>query len=161
MNYFATKGITPVPFINRHMLSIGPRPSNRLLADLHALGVTDLVTLLSHSEGGEQIGQRAVAHHVSWHWLPMRGADLAQIDPDMLKGRLIALAAGFRAIEEPRRIHVHCSAGIHRTGMVAYGLLRLSGLGPGDACAALARMRAVTAEGMTEDRRRFVDRVLE
>jgi hypothetical protein len=85
MNYFTTKGIAPVPFMKRHILSVGPRPSNKLLADMRILGVTDLVTLLSETEGAEQIGQRVIAQDVAWHWMPLRGADLAQIDQTVSK----------------------------------------------------------------------------
>jgi protein-tyrosine phosphatase len=83
-----------------------------------------------------------------------------QFDPDQFKSELIKLIKTFEASEDPRRIHVHCSAGIHRTGMVAYGLMRLSGLGPDAAVAAVKRIRAATADGVTEDRLHFVDRAL-
>jgi hypothetical protein len=59
-DYFSAKGIAPVSFMDRHMLSAGPRPSNKLLVEMRALGITDLVTLLSETEGAEEIGQRAV-----------------------------------------------------------------------------------------------------
>jgi protein-tyrosine phosphatase len=160
MNYFTAKGIAPVPFMERHILSVGPRPSNKLLADMRILGVTDLVTLLSETEGAEQIGQRVIARDVAWHWMPLRGADLAQIDPVSFKSKLTVLAETYRASRNPCGIHVHCSAGIHRTGMVAYGLLRLSGLAPDQALAALKRIRPVTAEGVTDDRLAFVDQAL-
>ena len=123
-----------------------------------ALGITDVVTLLSETEGAEQIGRRVTSYQLNWHWLPLDGADPAQFDPDNFKSKLVALTEIFRAVEEPRRIHVHCSAGIHRTGMVAYGLLRLSGLGSDEGLAALKQIRAVTADGVTVDRLQFVER---
>jgi protein-tyrosine phosphatase len=160
MDYFTAKGIAPAPFMERHMLSVGPRPSNKLLADLRRLGVTDLVTLLSQTEGAEQIGEVAIAHGVAWHWMPLRGADLTQIDADSFKGKLTGLIETYRANTDPRRIHVHCSAGIHRTGMVAYGLLRLSGLASDQALAALKQIRPVTADGVRDDRLAFVEKAL-
>lgn len=161
MDYFTAKGIAPVRLLDRHTLSVGPRPSNRLLADMRMLGITDLLTLLSEAEGARQIGQRAIAHQIEWHWLPLRGADPAQIDADDFGSRLVALVETLRVSENPRRIHVHCSAGIHRTGMAAYGLLRSSGLGPEQALMALKQTRALTGDGMTDIRRQFVEQSLQ
>jgi protein-tyrosine phosphatase len=160
MDYFTAKGMAPVRFLDRHMLSVGPRPSKRLLADMRVLGITDLLTLLSEAEGGRQIGERAIAHQVNWHWLPLHGADPAQLDADAFRSKLIAVIEAFRASENPRRLHVHCSAGIHRTGMAAYGLLRLSGLEADQALAALVQTRSLTGEGMTDIRRQFVEQAL-
>jgi protein-tyrosine phosphatase len=47
---------------------------------------------------------------------------------------------------------IHCSAGIHRTGMFGYALLRTCGLDVDAATEALARLRAVTAEGVGQQR---------
>jgi protein-tyrosine phosphatase len=160
MDYFSAKGIAPVSFMGRHMLSAGPRPSKKLLVEMRASGITDLVTLLSKTEGAEQIGRRAIAEHVSWHWLPLDGADPLQIDSYNFKSKLIGLTETFSTGEGPRRIHVHCSAGIHRTGMVIYGLLRLTGLGPDETRAALKQIRAVAADGVREDRLLFIERIL-
>ena len=35
------------------------------------------------------------------------------------------------------RVLIHCAAGVHRTGTVAYTLLRMSGMGPEEAYKAL------------------------
>lgn len=160
MDHLTAKGIAPVRFLDRHTLSVGPRPSKLLLADMRMLGITDLLTLLSEAEGARQIGQRAVAQHVDWHWLPLHGADPAQLDAQEFGSKLLALIAALRASESARRIHVHCSAGIHRTGMAAYGLLRLSGLGPEEALTALKTTRALTGDGMTDSRRQFVEQAI-
>lgn len=44
-------------------------------------------------------------------------------------------------------IYIHCSAGIHRTGMIGACLLHFLGLGPEDVKEALEIMRPVTSQG--------------
>jgi protein tyrosine/serine phosphatase len=47
---------------------------------------------------------------------------------------------------------IHCSAGIHRTGMIANALLRSLGLTADEAKAGLLTMRQVTHDGVGEHR---------
>ena len=47
---------------------------------------------------------------------------------------------------------VHCSAGLHRTGVTGYSLMRLSGLNEADAYEALGTMRKVTREDVGDHR---------
>jgi hypothetical protein len=80
------------------------RPKLKALPAMRAAGVTHLVTLLSASEGAPAVGAAA------------RAAGLAALS------NLIAAGA---------HVAVHCSAGIHRTGMFGYALLRTCGLAHG------------------------------
>ena len=48
------------------------------------------------------------------------------------------------------RALLHCAAGMHRTGMVSYTILRLSGLDPDTAYKSLAKMRRITYEEVGE-----------
>ncbi len=54
---------------------------------------------------------------------------------------------------------IHCSAGIHRTGMVAYGLLRWRGLDRVQAMKLIDSIRRETAEGMMEKQMRWGDEI--
>ena len=54
---------------------------------------------------------------------------------------------------------VHCSAGIHRTGMFGYALLRAVGLDREASNAKLRELRAVTAEGVGDERLAWGDRI--
>jgi protein-tyrosine phosphatase len=49
-------------------------------------------------------------------------------------------------------VYVHCSAGIHRTGMLTYGLLRSMGMSGAAALATLHALRPETGEGVGEVR---------
>ena len=64
-------------------------------------------------------------------------------------GLLVELFEGMRS-GRSHRVLLHCAAGIHRTGMMLYALLRLSGLAPTQATMALMYIRQVTAQGVGE-----------
>jgi len=55
-------------------------------------------------------------------------------------------------IENKERALIHCKYGFHRTGMLAYALMRLSGSGTKQAYRNLAHMRPVTKQEVGEDR---------
>ncbi|MFY0532182.1 protein-tyrosine phosphatase family protein [Nannocystis pusilla] len=50
------------------------------------------------------------------------------------------------------KIYVHCSAGLHRTGMVTHAFLRFLGHSRAEALARMAELREATAEAATEPR---------
>jgi protein-tyrosine phosphatase len=60
--------------------------------------------------------------------------------------------ADVRLVSVGAHVAIHCSAGIHRTGMFGYALLRTSGLEPEAAKEALAAPRAATADGVGDQR---------
>jgi protein tyrosine/serine phosphatase len=53
--------------------------------------------------------------------------------------------------------YIHCSAGIHRTGMITYGLLRYLGKDKNDAKQTLLNLREVTANQVGEERLTWAD----
>ncbi|NNC15830.1 hypothetical protein HJC22_08825 [Corallococcus exiguus] len=64
-------------------------------------------------------------------------------------------------VEGGGKLVIHCSAGIHRTGMFGYALLRQLGLSADAARARLAELRQVTAEGVGPDRLAWGDAMVE
>ena len=66
-----------------------------------------------------------------------------------------------KTLETGAGVYIHCSAGIHRTGMVAFALLRFLGLSADEAASGLAHLRKVTAEGVGEDRLAWGARLVE
>jgi protein-tyrosine phosphatase len=74
---------------------------------------------------------------------------------------LARLPALLTTWDEPRRVVVHCSAGLHRTGAICYLLLRLSGLGRDNAIARIRAARTLTAEELCRGARSgvLVDRM--
>lgn len=131
-------------------IALTHRPKVKLLPGLVAAGATHLVTLLSKREGALALGPAAEAAGLEWVWVDVPNgqepttasrnaivATLARLEP-LITGGAVAV--------------IHCSAGIHRTGMFAYALLRTHGLDPDTATATLRRLRVVTADGVGDHR---------
>lgn len=55
---------------------------------------------------------------------------------------------------------IHCSAGMHRTGMVAYVLLRWRGYTPEESLNLIAQARSFTYEALTPKRLDWGKRVI-
>jgi protein-tyrosine phosphatase len=129
-------------------IAVGPRPGRRTYADLAA--ASDVVTLLSVEEGASQIAAQVERMGLRWWHLPLPGAAPlgSEADPpvEAMLGELRArLAVG-------ARVYLHCSAGIHRTGMIAACLLHSLGLDSNEVLAALEAMRPVTRLGVGDER---------
>ncbi len=124
-------------------LAIGHRPGAGLITALKLQGATHVLTLLAESEGGVKIGNQVRKAGLEWLWLPMASAAL----PGSERRQEIEdlFAAMKAALRDGGRIYVHCSAGIHRTGMIAYGFLRSLNLDPDAARDLLMALRPETA----------------
>jgi protein-tyrosine phosphatase len=135
-------------------LMVGHRPKLAVLEKLASDGATHVLTLLSEHEGALEIGEATEEAGMTWLWLPLSSrpehADESAVRAALKSVRLALLQGG--------RVFVHCSAGIHRTGMIAYAILRSVGLGRGDACDVLRELRGVTADGVGESRLAWADR---
>lgn len=145
--------------LNSDNIILGPRPGKKSLPHLKDLGLTHCVTLLSEKEGGPLIERLSRQMNADWVWFPLSGGThetLSQIDPHDLANTIGKALAGTPA----PNIYLHCSAGIHRTGFIAYLLLRLSGYEPSDAQAALENMRGVTADQVGPERLELADQLL-
>jgi protein-tyrosine phosphatase len=131
------------------------RPKKTTVAAWPALGVTHVMTLLLEREGAREIGALVAAAGLAWIWCPLDGGNV--------NTKLEAVAAGLEAsraaLAAGGRVVVHCSAGIHRTGMVGYALLRCAGLDAETARAKLRALRAVTAEGVGAERLAWGDQI--
>ena len=131
-------------------IALTHRPKLRALPAMRAAGVTHLVTLLSRREGAPALGEAAQAAGLDWIWVELPNG---QQPPPELRGEVAAALVQVAAlIGAGARVAVHCSAGIHRTGMFGYALLRTCGLEPGEAALTLEALRAVTAEGVGDQR---------
>jgi hypothetical protein len=136
-------------------LALTHRPRRKDVAGLPALGVTHVVTLLAEREGAKDIGEAVRGAGLTWIWCPLDNGQppgtqrTAELRPVLAE--LAALVAGGAGVL------IHCSAGIHRTGMFGYALLRQFGLDPVTARATLAELRVVTAECVGDDRLAWAD----
>lgn len=129
-------------------LALWHRPGRRHFGALLDAGVTHLVTLLSEREGAAGIGEQAESAGLRWVWLPLRGAKQPEAGARQALDESLSRLSSL--LDQGNSLLIHCSAGIHRTGMVAYALLRLRGLSRDEALAAIEHARPHTREGLVE-----------
>jgi protein-tyrosine phosphatase len=140
-------------------LALTHRPKHRDVPRFPALGVTHVVTLLSEREGAHQVGEAVQLARMRWIWCPLENGrppdaqHTAELRPVIAE--TAALVAGGASVL------VHCSAGIHRTGMFGYALLRQLGLKPEAARAKLLELRTVTGEGVGQERLAWGDALVQ
>lgn len=142
------KTVRWIPLGGGH-LGIGHKPGKKLRAELERDGCTLLVSLLSADETTARATDRRLRFPISGARPP---------DPD----RDIEARAAFdrldRELARGGRVYVHCSAGLHRTGMFTYGFLRHRGFAIEDARALVRELRSLTASELTEERAAWGDR---
>ena len=147
-----------VPFINGAM-ALGHRPGSKRVGDLKLQHASHMLTLLSEKEGALQIKGLAERSGLGWLWFPMTSAD----PPG--KKRLADLASLFEEMEAlltaGGKLYIHCSAGIHRTGMIAYAFMRFLGMDEHAAKVNLEELRAVTHDGVGAERLAWGDSIRE
>ena len=135
---------------------MGPRPGKKSIKRLQNLNLTHCCTLLSEREGGPLIEKICTqlgsdARPCAWVWLPIEGGNLEVLRHTDVAGLVAILKAAIAQTQDPH-LYLHCSAGIHRTGFVAYILLRLIGYESAAALSELAAWRQVTAAQVGEER---------
>jgi protein-tyrosine phosphatase len=131
-------------------LALGHRPRLKDIARLHECGITHVVTLLAEREGAKQIGETVRTAGLTWIWCPLVNGQPPDTQVTATIQPVVAQLA--KLVDDGAAILIHCSAGIHRTGMFGYVLLRQLGLGREAARSRLAELRAVTSEGVGEER---------
>ena len=136
-------------------LGLWGKPSPQKLADWHERGLTTLVSLLSEAEGASKLGQSAQRLGVEWFWFDQPNGN--NLPPERQGELLRLLEAINRRIDAGAWVVMHCAAGMHRTGMAAYALLRLRGLSPAEALGVIRLARPVTHEGVGPKRLAWVE----
>jgi hypothetical protein len=131
-------------------LAIGHRPPLRALKHMRQAGVTHIVTILSDRERPQPIAEAARNAGLEWIWIQLGSTKNlpARARPE-IAAALRSLAS---VLEGGGRIYLHCSAGIHRTGMIAAALLFQLGRSDDEVSEMLARLRPVTAKGLGSER---------
>lgn len=136
-------------------LALWHRPSLKHLGAIRDAGCSHVVTLLSEREGARNLGDAMTKAGLAWIWLPMPNSD----EPaGAARGTLEeGLAELSHLLDEGHSLLIHCSAGIHRTGMTAYALLRHRGHDREQALAIIGQARAHTRDGVQERHLRWGD----
>lgn len=136
-------------------LALCHRPRRSDFPRLCEIGCTHVVTLLKESEGAINIGNLAKSAGLDWVWIPVPNGN--HPEGEVHKRMIKALPQLSQLLDEGNSLLIHCSAGVHRTGTVAYGLLRWRGLSRKQALEIISQTRPETAEGMGAKRMRWGD----
>jgi protein-tyrosine phosphatase len=142
--------------IGNGFIAIGHKPGGKIsFGGLKNEGTTALLTLLHENEGAAAIGKQTETVNIAWIWFPFsassphEGEAIAEVYS--LYNQLSDL------VSKGAKIYIHCSAGIHRTGMITYGFLRFLGKSSIEAFEILKSLRAVTADQVGADRLLWAD----
>ena len=138
----------------RGRLAAAGAPGKKGVAKWVAAGCTAVVSLQRDDEfqpGDGSVAAQCLRAGITWLHLPLTGrgavgrertaadsASLARV------GEVASLLSPAAADAAGASVVVHCSAGMHRTGMVCYLALRLCGRSIDEALATLVAMRKVT-----------------
>jgi protein-tyrosine phosphatase len=136
-------------------LALHHRPRGTDFPTLREMGCTHVVTLLKDSEGAQRDGGMAGKAGLDWFWLPIPNGKYPE--GEVHEQLLDAMPKLSQLMDDGNSILIHCSAGIHRTGTVAYALLRWRGLSSTQAMDIIHQTRKETAEGMLKKRMRWGD----
>lgn len=155
----ALKAIQELSWVKVHGgdIAIGHRPGAKLISDLRLYRTTHVFTLLSEKEGGKKTESMAQKSGIEWLWFPMESAKPPKEE------RLQHLAELFAKIKsilsDNGKVYIHCSAGIHRTGMISYALLRYLAYSEKESLDLLSQLRDTTSEGVGEERVEWAESV--
>ena len=139
-------------------LCLGHRPSAKLVQHLKLQHATHILTLLSEHEGAKDTQVLCKKQGLDWLWFPMESA-LAPGEERLEE--VTELFSNMKTIlAEGGQVYVHCSAGIHRTGMMAYGFLRYLGLDEEAAKVQLKALRQVTSKQVGDQRLAWGDSII-
>ncbi|MCJ8315174.1 MAG: dual specificity protein phosphatase family protein [Saccharospirillaceae bacterium] len=127
-------------------ISIGHRPKIKDIKIMKSMGVTHIFTLLSEKEGAKKIEEATLKQDLTWLWLPLATANPPT--EDKYKDILYILNICQTQLKQGAKIYIHCSAGIHRTGMITYALLKHLGFDKDQALTLLSKMRTVTGKNV-------------
>jgi hypothetical protein len=137
--------------ILRGRLTLCGAPSSKKLKELVGMGADHVVTLLRSDEGmGNRIQSACIAAQIGWTHLPLSGGGVRTAEDVEVVGRLSLVVD---LLHSGRSVVVHCAAGMHRTGVVAYILLRLCGYDRPGAVEGVRTMRRITHTELTQARR--------
>jgi len=144
--------------VGQGRLGLQHRLRRENLSYLVEAGCDVVVTLLSVQEDGAKIGHHVKEAGIEWIWLKVPNGHLPQGEVHEILTAAVPLLSA--RLDEGKTILIHCSAGIHRTGMLTYGLLRWRGMDDEEAMRLIAQLRIHTANGLQPRQKMWADILL-
>ena len=137
-----------------HLVKIGTgkltlfhRPSkDKHIPFFPSFGITRVISLLSEKEAAIAVGEAVKEAGLKWTWLAVPNGNIPRGEVHSLLLNNLPIIS--QQLDDGESIVIHCSAGIHRTGMVAYGLLRWRGYSQEEALDLIEQMRQQTRNGI-------------
>lgn len=108
---------------------------------------TTVFTLQSKSECPHEVEKECKKNKLEWYWINLPGANKRLLESNQVAWNLKkGLLEAKRRLKQGEFLFVHCAAGIHRTGLFIYALLRICGLDQETTLEAVKSIRQVTYE---------------
>lgn len=137
-------------------ICIGHRPGKKLIPVLAANGFTDVATILGPREAPHELGSLVTECGMAWHWIPIGHGNVPGTVEDRERFSEYVVALHEVLIRRANaRLFVHCSAGIHRTGMFTLAFLKCGGVEPDKVLHLLEQARPLTHANVGADRIEF------
>ncbi len=138
--------------IQNGYLKIGHKPGGkkRSFEQLINEGTTTVFTILSEREGALKIQRNCNFLGMDWIWLPLANGNIPNenLNIEIIeKLRIIK-----NKLQNQEKIYVHCSAGLHRTGMITNCILRFIGFDQTNSYEILKQLRPITAKEVGKKR---------
>ncbi|CDW75320.1 adpribosylation crystallin [Stylonychia lemnae] len=139
--------------IGKSQVTLWHRPGKKEIYDLKNLqNISLIVTLQGTGENPNEIKKGCQQNGIQHKWINIQGANQALLDDKKVIAYLVERIQELyeNLSTQQERVLIHCAAGVHRTGITAYTLLRLDGLCPQDAYETLKLIRLNTYQGVGE-----------
>lgn len=137
-----------VQILNAGKLALSGRPKVKEIKDLANEDCDRVVTILSVKDRPQNIGAEVEACGLQWNWLKVANAGKITTQERLLFKSMVHTIA--EAILDNQSVLIHCSAGLHRTGMFAYALLRYANLDREETLELVKQIRPATHEALEE-----------
>lgn len=145
--------------VERGKLAIGHRPKIKDILQLKNEGVSTIVTILGENENPFKIIRETQKQGLKSIHIPIGNAKLIK-EPKEIHNVIAYLYRIKDSLLHEENVYIHCSAGIHRTGMYTSALLMLCGYTSDETFDILGELREVTQANVGEDRFKWGERAL-
>lgn len=138
-----------VQVFGRGRLALSERPKIKEIKKLNNDQCDRVITILGgRGENARQIGLEVESCRMHWDWIKVgKATSFSLAERIELKH---AIVTTLTALKSGESVIIHCSAGLHRTGLLAYCVLRSAGMTRNEALEVITKMRKETALALEE-----------